>query len=55
MERAAHAAHKGRTATVIEDRAYYERKHKPFYILPRFYRGALGWWYVRWGHKLWLL
>jgi len=27
---------------------------KPFYILPRIYRGALGWVYIRWGRKLWL-
>jgi hypothetical protein len=28
---------------------------RPFYILPRFKRGALGWIYIRWGRKLWLL
>lgn len=55
MERAAHAAPEGRVAAVIEDRAVYERRHSPFYIFPRFYQGALGWWYVRWGRKLWLL
>jgi hypothetical protein len=27
---------------------------RPFYILPRFKRGALGWVYIRWGRKLWL-
>jgi hypothetical protein len=27
---------------------------RPFYILPRIYRGALGWVYIRWGRKLWL-
>jgi hypothetical protein len=27
----------------------------PFYILPRFKRGALGWIYIRWGRKLWML
>jgi hypothetical protein len=28
---------------------------RPFYILPRFKRGALGWIYIRWGRKLWML
>ena len=28
---------------------------RTFYIFPRIYRGALGWWYVRWGRKLWLI
>jgi len=28
---------------------------RPFYALPRVYRGALGWVYVRWGRKLWLI
>jgi hypothetical protein len=28
---------------------------RPFYIFPRIYRGALGWWYVRWGRKLWMI
>jgi hypothetical protein len=27
---------------------------RPFYILPRVYKGALGWIYIRWGRKLWL-
>jgi|DEB19_MinimDraft_3_1074340.scaffolds.fasta_scaffold02203_11 hypothetical protein len=26
---------------------------RPFYWVPRFKRGALGWTYVRWGRKLW--
>jgi hypothetical protein len=30
-------------------------KPRPFYILPRFKRGALGWIYIRWGRKLWML
>jgi hypothetical protein len=28
---------------------------RPFCILPRFKRGALGWIYIRWGRKLWML
>jgi hypothetical protein len=28
---------------------------RPFYILPRFKRGALGWIYIRWGRKLWMV
>jgi hypothetical protein len=28
---------------------------RPFYVLPRFKRGVLGWIYIRWGRKLWLL
>jgi hypothetical protein len=28
---------------------------RPFYFLPRIYRGALGWVYIRWGRKLWML
>jgi hypothetical protein len=26
---------------------------RPFFWVPRFKRGALGWVYVRWGRKLW--
>lgn len=46
MERAAYAA--------PERRSYAVRK-SPFYVVPRIYRGVLGWWYVRWGRKLWLI
>jgi hypothetical protein len=28
---------------------------RPFLFIPRIYRGALGWIYIRWGRKLWLL
>jgi hypothetical protein len=55
MERAALAAHEGRSYAVIEDRKLYDMRPRPFYILPRIYRGALGWWYVRWGRKLWMI
>jgi len=28
---------------------------RPFFVVPRFRRGALGWMYLRWGRKLWRL
>jgi hypothetical protein len=30
-------------------------KPRPFFFIPRFSRGALGWLYIRWGRKLWLI
>jgi hypothetical protein len=29
-------------------------QREKFYLVPRIYKGALGWLYVRWGNKLWL-
>lgn len=28
---------------------------RPFYLLPRVKCNAMGWVYVRWGRKLWLI
>lgn len=28
---------------------------RPFFWFPRVSRGALGWIYIRWGRKLWLI
>jgi len=28
---------------------------RPFFVVPRLRRGALGWMYLRWGRKLWRL
>ncbi len=28
---------------------------RPFFVVPRIRRGALGWVYLRWGRKLWRL
>lgn len=55
MERAAHAAHKGRSYAVTDDQKIHNLEPRPFYILPRIWRCRYGWWYVRWGHKLWMI
>lgn len=28
---------------------------RPFYVVPRVWRCEYGWWYVRWGRKLWMI